>query len=214
MKAMLQQAMFFIVVVGKRESAGGRAAYEGRGHAGAKIAGDGSFRLSGAPPGMGQFHLQAGGLWVKRIERDGMEIKCDFEIRQGEQIAGVRIVVVQPDGSIRGQIEIADGQLPVGWQLRISATPMKTTTSDGGYPTFIQGSGFAMADEKGRFVIEKLIAGEYEVALTTVVKMNQSVWHRVPGISPVKQRVTVSGGTETPVKMLLNLARKLQEGSQ
>jgi hypothetical protein len=133
---------------------------------------------------------------------------------QGEQIAGVRIVVVQPDGSIRGQIEIADGKLPVGWQLHISATPMKTTTSDGGYPTFRQGGGYAVADEKGRFVIERLIAGEYEVTLTAVVKMSQFEWDKAPGISAVKQRVTVNGGTETPVKMLINLARRLQEDRQ
>src|SRR5262245_8983511 len=214
-KAKLQQAIFFILVVGKRESAGdGGAAYEGRGYASAKIAGDGSFRLSGAPPGIGQFHLLGSELWIKRVERDGMEIKSDFEIRQGEQIAGVRIIMVQPDGSIRGQIEIADGKLPAGWELHISATPMKTTTSDTGYPTFSQGGGYAVADEKGRFVIERLIAGEYEVTLTAVVKVSQFEWDKAPGISAVKQRVTVSGGTETPVKMLLNLARKLQEDRQ
>src|SRR5262249_4014202 len=39
-KAKLQQAKFFVIVVGKRESAGEGAAYEGRGHAIAKIAGD------------------------------------------------------------------------------------------------------------------------------------------------------------------------------
>jgi hypothetical protein len=214
MKAKLRQAMFFILVVGKRESAGDGAAYEGRGRASAKIAGDGSFRLSGAPPGMGQFHLWSSELWIKRVERDGVEIKSAFEIRQGEQIADVRIVVVQPDGSIRGQIGLADGKLPVGWQLHISATPMKTTTSDGGYPTFRQGGGYAVADEKGRFVIERLIAGEYEVTLTAVVKVSQFEWDKAPGISAVKQRVTVNGGTETPVKMLLNLARKLQEDRQ
>jgi carboxypeptidase family protein len=213
-KAKLQQAMLFILVVGKRESTGDGAAYEGHGRASAKIAGDGSFRLSGAPPGMGQFHLWGSELWIKRVERDGMEIKSAFEIRQGEQIAGVRIVVVQPDGSIRGQIEIADGKLPVGWQLHISATPMKTTTGDGGYPTFRRGGGYAVADEKGRFVIERLIAGEYEVTLTAVVKVSQFEWDKAPGISAVKQRVTVNGGTETPVKMLLNLARKLQEDRQ
>jgi hypothetical protein len=88
---------------------------------------------------------------------------------------------------------------------------MKTTTSDGSYPTFRQDGGYAVADEKGRFVIERLIAGEYEVALTAVVKVSQFEWDKAPGIIAVKQRVTVSDGTETPVKMLLNLARKLQE---
>jgi len=213
-KAKLQQAMFFILVAGKRESAGDRAAYKVRGHASAKIAGDGSFRISGTPPGLGQFELMGSELRIKRVELEGVEIKSDFEIRQGEQIAGVRIVMVQPDGIIRGQIEIADGKLPAGWELHISATPMKTTTSDTGYPTFRQGGGGAAADEKGRFVIEGLIAGEYEVTLWPVVKKSQFEWDKAPGISAVKQRVTVSGGTETPVKMLLNLERKLQEGRQ
>ena len=69
-----------------------------------------------------------------------------------------------------------------------------------------------MADEKGRFVIERLIAGEYDVTLTAVVNVSQFEWDKAPGISAVKQRVTVSGGAETPVKMILNLTRKLQEG--
>jgi hypothetical protein len=37
---------------------------------------------------------------------------------------------------------------------------------------------------------------------------------KAPGISAVKQRVTVDGGAETPVKMLLNLARKPQGDRQ
>ncbi|MGH9935132.1 MAG: carboxypeptidase regulatory-like domain-containing protein [Blastocatellia bacterium] len=206
-KAKLRQVEIGVSVVGKRESAGDRMAYEGRGHASATVAKDGGFRLSGAPPGMGFFHLRSE-FRIKRIERDGAEIKSDFEIRQGEQITGVRIVVSYPNGTIRGQVEIVGGQLPEGWRLRIRAIPVGTTTGNDGYPAFHSGNGHTVADEKGRFVIGNLAAGEHELTLNAVVRVGQYDWKSAPGTSEVKQRVTVSSGAETPVRFTLDPARK------
>ncbi|MGH9835835.1 MAG: carboxypeptidase regulatory-like domain-containing protein [Blastocatellia bacterium] len=210
-KAKLQQASVSVHVVGRREPGADGPAYLGRGHAITKIAGEGGFRLTGAPPGMASFYVggpQENIFWIKRIEHNGAEINSGFEIRQGEQITGVRIVLAYANGSIRGQVEIAGGQLPEGWQLHIQTAPIGTAEGRENYPAFRTGWGYTMADEKGRFVIERLVAGEYDLTLHVMVRVSQHDWSSAPGMKEIKQRVTVTGGAETPVKITLDPARK------
>ncbi len=207
-KAKLHQVHLIIHVISKPESGSGGIA---SGRASAKIASDGSFHLSGAQPGMASFHFmgsQETTFSIKRIERDGAEIKSAFEIRRGEQITGVRIVVVHANGTIRGQVEVAGGKLPEGWQLQIWAAPIRPTADDERYPAFRSGYGHAVADEKGRFVIEKLAAGEYELKLNAMVRVGQYDWNSAPGTSEIKQRITVSSVAETPVKLTFDPARR------
>jgi hypothetical protein len=195
-----------------RESDADSRAYERPDRIMARIAGDGGFRLAGASPGMASFYLegdQENAFSIRRIERDGAEIRSAFEIGRGEQITGVRIIVAHDNGTIRGQVEIAGAKLPEGWQLDIWATPIKTTTANEGMPAFHTNSnGSAFADEKGRFVIERLTPGEYELSLNAMVREGQDFWTSAPGTSQVKQRVTVRSGSETMVKLTLDLERK------
>jgi len=176
-----------------------------------KIGGDGGFRLTGAPPGMARFHLsgaQAEAFSIKRIERGGAEIRSAFEIKRGEQITGVRIVGAPADGTIRGQVEVAGGKAPEGWDFHIWADPIRTTADNESQPAFDSGGGGARADGKGRFVIERLAPGEYELRLNVMGRVGQNDWSSAPGTSQVKQRVTVSNGAETTVKFSLDPARK------
>jgi len=145
---------------------------------------------------------------IKRIERDGAEIKSSFEIGRGEQITGVRIVLAHANGTIRGRVEITGGKLPEGWLFHIQAVPVGTTTNDQSYPAFQPSHGYAEADEKGRFVIERLAAGEYELTLFAMVRDGQYGLRGAPGTSEVKQRVTVNSGTETPVKFTFDPTRR------
>jgi protocatechuate 3,4-dioxygenase beta subunit len=176
-----------------------------------KIGDDGGFRLTGAPPGMARFHLrgaQAGEFSIKRVERGGAEIRSAFEIKRGEQITGVRIVVAHADGTIRGQVELAGGKAPEGWEFHIWADPIRTTADNESQRAFDSGGGGASADGKGRFVIERLAPGEYELRLDVMVRVGQNDWATAPGTSQVKQRVTVSNGAETTVKFTLDPARR------
>jgi hypothetical protein len=210
-KAKLQQMAVGIQVTGKSESTGDGRAYEHRGGAMAKIAGDGSFRLTGAPPGMASFYMwgtQEDIFSIRRIERDGAEIRSAFEIGRGEQITGVRIAVAHANGTIRGQVEIAGVKLPEGCQLQIWAIPIKTTAGDEVYPVFHTNNRYAVADEKGRFLIERLTLGEYELRLNAMLPVGRNEWSSAPGTSEIKQRVTVSSGAETMVKLTLDPARK------
>jgi hypothetical protein len=173
----------------------------------AKIAGDGGFRVTGAPPGRASFYLegdQSDAFLIKRIERDGAEIRTAFEIGRGEKLSGFRIVVAQANGTIRGRVEIGAVNLPEGCQLDIWATPIKTTMGNESRLAFHNnGNRSTVADEKGRFVIERLAPGEYELSLHTMVRVSQSMWSSAPGTNEVKQRVTVGGGSETMVKFTL-----------
>jgi hypothetical protein len=201
LKAKLQQLVVDIRTVG--------AAFPG-GYL-AKVAGDGSFRLTGVEPMRATLYLSSAQeeiFSIKRIERDGAEIRSAIEIKRGEQITGVRIVVAHANGAIRGQVEIAGAKLPEGAQFYISVTPVRTTAGDERAQAFYRYGRGMMADEKGRFLIERLAAGEYDLRCSAIVKTSQNGWSGAPGISSVQQRVTVSGGAETTVKLTLDPARK------
>jgi hypothetical protein len=199
-KAILQQVAVAISVSGERGADGSRIVDNGDGIA--NITGDGAFRVTGLPPGMASIDLdgnQSGIFSIKRIERDGIEIRSEFEIRRGEQISGLRIVVVHANGTIRGQIEIAGGKLPEGRRFAVSASP---------------GRASVWTDEKGRFVIERLAPGEYELSFIEVKRTGPNGWGAVQGTGGFMQRVTVNGGVETAIKFTYDLSRMQSENRQ
>jgi protocatechuate 3,4-dioxygenase beta subunit len=205
-KAKLQQMEVAVYVAPDR-----RSESQIFSHGASKIGGDGGFRLTGATPGMASFHLngaQAEAFSIKRIERGGAEIRSAIEIRRGEQITGVRIVVAHANGTIRGHVEVAGGKPPEGWEFRILADPIRTTAENVSQPAFNSGDRGATADGKGRFVIDRLAPGEYELTLIPMVRVSQNEWNGGPGSSAVKRRVTVSNGAETTVIFTLDPARR------
>jgi hypothetical protein len=214
-RAKLSQLSVNVQMARKRESVRDGGDHDFGGQAYAKVGGDGGFRLTGLAPGMAVFTIgssQESAVLIKRIERDGAEIRNAIEIRRGEPVTGVRIVVVQANGTIRGQVEITGGKLPEGWELNIWATPIETTTRNQGIPAFYTNeTGSAVVDEKGRFVIERLIPGEYELRLAVMERVSQSMTQGVGGIDEITQRVTVKSGVETPVNLTLDLSRKKRE---
>ena len=210
-RAKLPQMAVTVSVTGGRESAGDDGAYDHRGMAHTKIASDGGFRLTGLASGMASFHIHGDReamFLIKRIEHDGAEIRSAFEIGRGEQVSGVRIVMAQANGTIRGQVEIAGGKLPRGWELSIWVTPIELTMESEGVPAFnTNRNGHAVADEKGRFVIEKLVPGEYELRLNPMVRVSRTASQGASEVE-INERVTVKSGVETPVKLILDLSRK------
>ncbi|MBO0857550.1 MAG: hypothetical protein J2P21_03675 [Chloracidobacterium sp.] len=210
-KAKLSQVSVMVQTTRRLESGGDGRDYGSS--AQAKIAGDGGFRITGVAPGMATFSFgnsQDTAFLIKRVERDGLEVRNAFDIGRGEQVTGVRIVAVQANGSIRGQVEIAGGRLPEGWNLSVYAAPGEIAPSNEGIPAFYtnNNSGFATPDEKGRFVIERLAPGEYELRLNVTMRVRPGELWAVGGLDQIKQHVTVLSGVETPAKLTLDLSRK------
>jgi hypothetical protein len=178
---------------------------------------DGSFTIKGLQAGSVGFRLasfSSSALRIRRIERDGVEVKDAIEVGPGEKIVGVRIVVFQANGRIRGQVQIVGGELPDGW--RFEARASRTANADelkAGVrrPVIIdRAGGSAFVDEKGRFVIERLAAGEYDLLVYPTRRTGEGRWSSVnsPGSN---QRVIVRENDETSVTISFDPNRKNQE---
>ncbi len=181
----------------------------------AKVNADGSFAINGLQECSVIFELRSpssSAMRIRRIERDGVEIKDAIEVKPGDKISGVRIMVFQPRGRIRGQVQVAGGALPFGRRLQAQATPVATAdgSKSGAYPVVIDKSGgSAFVDEKGRFVIDGLAAGEYQLSVYLSKDTKARSWLSA---DPPKtnQSVTVKDNDETAVTVTFDMNRKSQ----
>ncbi|MCI0662908.1 MAG: carboxypeptidase regulatory-like domain-containing protein [Acidobacteria bacterium] len=192
----LTQLILTAVVI-KREDPQPSFGMSGQGMA--RINSDGSFRVVGVAPGevqFGIFSLTGRIPEIVRIEKDGSQIAGNLELKRGEVITGMRLILAFGTGVIRGQVEIDGGFSAEGSTLHVIAQRIGAVVgSDDNVKQ-------AAVDKKGRFVLDELLDGEYELIL------------RVSGEnppSPVSQRVRVVGGAEVPVTLRLAPNRKDQE---
>jgi len=161
-----------------------------------KVTSDGSFRLEGLPPEIVSLEIGssvgARPPLILRVERDGFAIPNGIEVGPGETIAGIRLVLTDRTGTIRGQINFTGGGLPEGLRLVAFVHQDKDSSSPRYNETVI-------VDKKGRFVIEGLMDGEYWVILNKGPE----------GVSSASfagsQRVQVTRGAETQVTFTLDL---------
>lgn len=153
------------------------------------ISSDGGFRLAGLSPGIANFLLtdsrtrsQIKGVAILRIERDGVIQPRGIEIKDGENISGVRIVVSYGEATLRGTINVENGTVPPGshFTIRVSRPGQSTPPNS------------AIADARGSFVMEGLTPGVLDLIvslITTDRKIRRSV----------KQQVSVPDGGITNV---------------
>jgi protocatechuate 3,4-dioxygenase beta subunit len=157
------------------------------------IKSDGSFRIGGFPSGTVKFSLGGealGGLAITRIERDGVVQQNGIQIKNGEQVTGIRVVVVQNNGTIRGVVRMENGTWPSGGRLFIQLT--RQGDSNDNMRTL-------EPDSRGHFLIEGLAAGNYEFKVTAYVPESR---HR-PIVTT--QVVTVAEGLATDVTATIDL---------
>ncbi|HXG93797.1 MAG TPA: carboxypeptidase-like regulatory domain-containing protein [Blastocatellia bacterium] len=170
-----------------------------------KIQPDGSFRIIGLPPGKATLSLRIGntffertGFNIRRVERDGVEQIAGIEVSPGENITGVKVIVAYGSGRIRGQVKLEGVQLPEGARVFVRASLL--TNED--KPRIERP---VEVDARGRFVIEGLPAGDYEVSIINPVY--------VPNAPPIhvksnRQAVTVANGGDVEVTLTLELNPK------
>lgn len=157
---------------------------------------DGSFRISGLQAGMAQFQLSAQdrrlltGYMISRVEVDGVVLPRGVEIKSGEQIFGVRIVVIYGSGSVCGTIRVENGALPANARFMVRLIKPED-------PSFMVGR--QDVDTRGRFTVEGVPAGSYELYISAFIPGS-----RVRPASS-RQSVTVTEGSATEVEAVLDL---------
>jgi hypothetical protein len=163
-----------------------------------QIAADGAFRLPGLPGGTATFSLGAinqpfaKGFSIARIERDGVVLPRGIEIKEAENVTGLRVVVAFGNAVIRGVVKLENGSLPPGMMLFVRVAKPGETGPSGIRP--------APVDARGHFLMEGIPAGTYE--LTVMVP-------GAPGSGParrVKQDVSVQNGVTTDVVITVDLS--------
>jgi hypothetical protein len=163
------------------------------------IAPDGSFRATGLPRGIANFSVFSypdnRGLALLRVEREGVEQKNGIEVGLAEEISGVKVVFGYGTGAIRGQVQIEGGEIPQGAMMFLSLQRAGTNQPQ-------QYRRPPVPDSRGKFAVDGLLPGEYELSLTLQVRPVSGS----PQMSPrfVKQKVTVTNGTETEVTIVVD----------
>jgi hypothetical protein len=161
---------------------------------------DGSFQVSGLQSGVANISLAAvsgrpfTGLTLLRIERDGVAKPDGVEIKDGEDVTGVRLIVRYATGTIRGVIRVENGELPANARFAVWLSHRELD------PPEQRGlQNHTEIDSRGRFVIEGLSAGTYEIN-ASIATLNSRV--RPP---TTVQQVTVVEGAVTSVTLTVNL---------
>ena len=165
-----------------------------------RIAADGSFRLPGLPGGTANLSLGAPGLpegkgfAIARVERDGIVVPRGVEIKEGESVTGLRVIVSFGNAVIRGVVKLENGSLPSGMTMFVRVSKPGDTVPGGIRP--------AQVDARCHFLIEGIASGAYELTLM------------VPGSSGspprrVKQDVSVQNGVTTDVVITVDLSAPL-----
>lgn len=160
---------------------------------------DGSFRLAGIHPGLLNLSLSSingplppKGLHLARVEREGVG-QGDVEIREGEDVTGIRVVLSYGSATLRGVVKTADGPLPQGLSihLRVSKPGEQMLRP----PT---------ADQRGQFILEGIPAGTYEVTAMVVDPFPSTTPRERP--RAFKRVVTLTDNTTTDVTIIVELA--------
>jgi len=161
----------------------------------ANIDQNGSFRVTGLPAGnlilalpINRDHLR-----LMRIERDGVVYRNSIEIKEREQITGLRVVVGQANGTIRGVLKLPEGVvLPAPARLLVNVRKIDDPTA----------SSRVEADARGQFLVENLVAGTYEFDVAVVGVRDQR-----PSIQRPVQTIVVTNGAIADVTITLQLSK-------
>ncbi|HJQ22531.1 MAG TPA: carboxypeptidase regulatory-like domain-containing protein [Blastocatellia bacterium] len=167
----------------------------------ARIAPDGSFRLTGVQPGHLNIYtntfFEPTKLVVLRTERGGLPQKDGVQVRAGESVNDIRVLLASASGKLRGEIKpTGDGSLD---DYDVMITAMRVGSEEP-FSRMTQ-----EVDADGRFTIEDLIPGDYEV---TVQVGEAGASDKGRKLATTKQRVTVTKDSEASVTLTIELPAK------
>ena len=170
---------------------------------GGRVGPDGSFRLGGLVGGHTQLMLSRDNsmgfreIDVVSVERDGVPQPKEFDLRDGEQISGIRVLAKYNNfrGTIQGQVKFEGGEPATASQIMVLVNSLSQNAST---LPFNSGALSPQLDLRGRFIVQGLEAGSYEVSVT-VFGTDQS---RFEG---PKQQVTVTNNAVTEVTLTVKV---------
>jgi hypothetical protein len=171
----------------------------------AVVSPDGTFRVTGLPPGILNFYLGQGfgevqSFFIIRIERDGVVQPRGLQLKTGDNLFGVTLVLAYGTASIRGEVKLENGSLPPDGRVTVWTTKANQT-SEPGFNSRPQ-----TVDVRNHFLIESLAAGTYDLYVSVYV----------PGrpLAQVKQLVTVTEGGTTDVEVTVDLKANPEQPPQ
>lgn len=164
------------------------------------IGADGGFRLGGLPGGNTNFMISAQNNFfaqqrytITRIERDGVVVTGrGLEIKDGEQVTGVRVYLAYGNSSIRGVVKLENGSLPEGARIFIRLNKPGETNSNLRPP---------QVDLRGYFSMDGIPAGTYEITASVVGSINAPI-----RVRNSKREVTLQDGVVTDVTISLDMS--------
>lgn len=176
------------------------------------IAPDGSFSFKGLQPGKIRISISGNrdsGVSLLRVEHNGAQANNGIEVAEGAQVTGVRVVAAYGNAVIRGQVNVTGGTLARGSSLRVVAG--RLGDEDGR-----RSARTVEADSRGAFIMEGMIAGEYEI-YAAVYSMGGPGGPPPPpgggaprpsGRGPIgpRQRVTITQGGDHNITLVLPLS--------
>jgi protocatechuate 3,4-dioxygenase beta subunit len=163
------------------------------------IAGDGSFFINGLRPGKASLYLSTvgtpgiRGLLIAKVERDGADVTRTLEVKAGQPVTDLRVILVYGTGTIRGTVKFENGTPPSLSRVFVGARREGAVNYNYG----------AQLDARGRFVIANLPAGTYEVILNLGFPIGPTPPQQRP--PQPKQFVTVGDDAEAEVTFTVDL---------
>ncbi len=161
----------------------------------AKMQEDGKFRFGGLQPGDVRISVNAGvlGLKITKIEKDGVPFE-KINLVEGQSIKDVVITIRYGTNRLQGEIRFSEGEVPGDSELRLIATPTERGRLD---------KSFAIADERGKFLLEGLTPEQYDVKVV-IAKKNED-WDESFGKTLAQTRVFLVSGVDGQLIFTVNL---------
>jgi hypothetical protein len=161
-----------------------------------QIKADGAFRFAALQPGEVEFTLNSGilGLKIAKIEKDGVRIE-KINLIEGQSIKDLLIKIRYGTNRLQGEIRFENGGVvPTDSEIRLIAVPTERGRLDKSY---------AIADERGKFLLEGLTPEQYDVKVG-IAKKNES-WNDSVGKILAQTRIFLVEGVEGQTVFNVNL---------
>jgi Domain of unknown function (DUF4198) len=158
----------------------------------AKIQSNGRFNFSGFRPGKIRFDLvgEWQGFSILRVEHNGAELRDSLEVKSGEQLNNLRVVIAYSNGIVRGTVNFINGLSPNDALVKIELRRTGGNTA----------ARVVEMDSNKRFVLQGVADGEYELIAQLLTRSNNTISQ-----TSQPQRLRVTNGATTDVTLTLNL---------